>query len=427
LEELLSGLLEGVRVLEYARHLNGDTVGMLLADLGADVIKVEEPTRGDFVRDTMGQIVPHVSPVHLQVNKNKRSVAIDLRAEQGVALFWQLLASADVFIDGTAGDACARIGIGYESQREHNPAIVYCQYTGFGSAGPYASLPTHGGMMEALGGSHNMVMSDDGFMHKAPRKGFGGTESGGGAAAGGAAHAALHVVAALLRRAADGNGCFIDVAGTDGLLAQAAVSCALALNEDKIVDRVGLPDMNDGEIKSARYQYYETRDGKVALLAAIEPKFWRNFCEGVERPDLIGEQGSGPVDFGDDDAVRAELQAIFATRTLAEWMEFAVARRIPLGPAYRRIQEALDDPHLASRGILRTFDHPLAGSYTCVAEPALVAGQPYELRYPAPSHGEHTTEVLRELGLSDESLSELREAGVIMSAFDAASSGGGGS
>jgi len=93
----LSKLLEGVRVLEYARHLNGDTVGMLLADLGADVIKVEEPTRGDFVRDTMGQIAPHVSPVHLQVNKNKRSIAVDLRTEAGLAVFWQLVESADVF------------------------------------------------------------------------------------------------------------------------------------------------------------------------------------------------------------------------------------------------------------------------------------------------------------------------------------------
>ena len=135
----MSKLLEGVRVLESAVLFNGDSLGALLGDLGADVIKIESPGMGDYLRDFLGQITPHHSPAHIQVNKNKRSVTLDLRSDEGRALFFELLQTADVFIDGFAGNACAKLGIGYEQQKAAKPDIVYCQYSGYGSSGPLST------------------------------------------------------------------------------------------------------------------------------------------------------------------------------------------------------------------------------------------------------------------------------------------------
>src|SRR3954470_14734240 len=142
--------LEGVRVLESATLFTGDHVGTLLGDLGADVIKIESPFQGDYLRDFLGQITPHHSPAHVQVNKNKRSVTLDLRTDEGKEIFWRLLETADVFLDGNAGDALDRLGVGYAEQRKRKPDIVFCQVSGFGHGGPYGRVPTHGQMMNAL-------------------------------------------------------------------------------------------------------------------------------------------------------------------------------------------------------------------------------------------------------------------------------------
>ena len=131
----MSELLSGIRVIESAMLFNGDTVGAHLGDVGADVIKVESPSGGDYLRHFLGQITPGHSPAHVQINRNKRSVTIDLRSAAGKAVFWRLLATADVFVDGNSADACEKLGIGYEEQRLHKPDILYCQYSGFGAAG----------------------------------------------------------------------------------------------------------------------------------------------------------------------------------------------------------------------------------------------------------------------------------------------------
>jgi crotonobetainyl-CoA:carnitine CoA-transferase CaiB-like acyl-CoA transferase len=142
-------------------------VGTLLGDLGADVIKIESPFQGDYLRDFLGQITPHHSPAHVQVNKNKRSVALDLRTAAGKEIFWRLLATADVFLDGNAGDALDRLGVGYAEQRKRKPDIVFCQVSGFGHGGAYGSIPTHGQMMNALAACTPMEMGEDGLTRPA--------------------------------------------------------------------------------------------------------------------------------------------------------------------------------------------------------------------------------------------------------------------
>jgi crotonobetainyl-CoA:carnitine CoA-transferase CaiB-like acyl-CoA transferase len=413
----VSDLLKGVRVLESATLFNGDTVGAILGDLGADVIKIESPFQGDYLRDFLGQIVPHHSPAHVQINRQKRSVALDLRDERGKAAFWRLLATADVFVDGNVAGALDKLGVGYAAQHERKPDIVYCQYTGYGAEGPYALIPTHGQMMAALAGAIPTARAENGRLAKvASDEPMGGLDTGGDGTAAGAVHAALHAVAALTQRARTGEGAYIDVAGPDGVMAQGWIAATYALNDHRIADRRTMPaNGKNGEVKGSRYEFYETRDGKVLLFCGIEPKFWRNFCHAVERPDLIGGgPANGPVGWGEDpDREYAELSRIFATRDLADWVALAAERDIPMGPAYRSIREAAEDPHVRTRGVIHRGEHPAFGEFSYIGEAGKVAGQPYRVRYPAPALGQHTRELLAEVGVSEAQLDELAAEKVI--------------
>jgi crotonobetainyl-CoA:carnitine CoA-transferase CaiB-like acyl-CoA transferase len=403
-------------VVECAVLFNGDTVGMWLGDMGADVVKVESPGQGDYLRDMLGQIAPHQSPAHLQVNKNKRSLTLDLRRDEGRDVFWDLLRTADVFVDGFLAGACDALGIGYDRQREVKPDIVYCHYSGFGASGPFARVPTHGQMMNALAASVPLATGDDGLVReRAPTEPMGGTTIGGDGTAAGAVHAALRIAAALVRRARTGQGCYLDAAGSDGVVAQGWIGATYGLNNDRITDRTGLRRPGDTERTSAKYNFYEAADGRYVLFCAIEHKFWDRFCTAVDRPDLAGEQtGTSPVDFAHrDEPLRRELQAIFATRTQAEWFAFAREHRLPLGPAHQRVAELRDDPQIAARQILVEGEHPVAGPFTYVGEPVIVDGAPYRVRRPAPALGEHTDELLAELGRSAADIAALRAEGVI--------------
>lgn len=411
------GLLTGVRVLESAQLFNGDTLGSLLADLGADVIKIESPFRGDYLRDMLGQVAPHNSPAHLQINKNKRSVAVDLRKEEGRELFWKLLDTADVFIDGNSADAMNKLGVGYDAQRERRPGIVYCQYTGYGATGPYSTIPTHGQMMNAAAGGTPMEMGDDGLVHpyRGPQN-FNGIASGGEGTAAGATFAALHVAAALVQRNRTGGGCYIDVSASEAVISSAWIAATYQLNDERIADRRSLPAPIDPDgTSSAKYQFYRTADDRFILFCCIEPHFWKNFCTIVGREDLIGEKGSGPVDFAvsSDQTLRLEIQEIIEMRTQAEWTALAAEHDIAIGPAVQA-DELRDDPQLRARGAFVEVDHPVAGPFTHVTLPALVDGRrSTEIRHHAPALGEQTDEILAEVGISPDRIAEQRTAGLI--------------
>ncbi|HEY1974127.1 MAG TPA: CoA transferase [Pseudonocardia sp.] len=419
----MSDLLKGIRVLESGTLLNGATVGTMLGDLGADVIKIESPKRGDYIRQTAGQISPGNSPLHLQLNKHKRSITLDLRTDAGKDLFWRLLETADVFVDGNVAGAYDRLGVGYEAQRQRKPDIVYCQYSGFGSEGPYANMPTHGQMMSALAGSTPMVTGEDGLLHRVPARPVSCSQqrdsrSGGEATSAGAVHAAFHITAALVQRDRTGEGCFIDIAGVDGMLAQAWVASTISLNEHRITDRGDLADAETEEITWAKYQYYQGSDGNVVLFGALETKFWNNFCRVAGREDLVEEPGAvtksgSPMDFVDDDALRVTLTEIFAKRPAAEWVALALEHDFPCSPAPRSIVEAAADPHIVTRGAFHDAPDPDGNTFTYVAEAGKVRGQPYRIQRPAPAQGQHTREVLAEIGIDEDRMDRLAAEKVI--------------
>ena len=412
----MSDLLRGVRVVECAVLLNGDFIGMVLGDLGADVIKVESPGQGDYLRDMLGQITPHNSPAHVQVNKNKRSLTLDVRTDTGRELFFELLATADVFVDGFLAGTCDRLGIGYEEQRSRKPDIVYCHHSGFGGAGPYSRIPTHGQMMNALAAAVPLQTGEDGLVRRVESiEPMGGTTIGGDGTAAGGIHAVAHILAALVRRGRTGEGAYLDAAGADGVVAQGWIGAVYSINDERITDRRGLRPKDEPPLSGAKYQFYETKDERYILFCCIEHKFWARFCAVVDRPDLVdASETAGPVDFAHaQEDLRRQLQAVFATRTQQEWVDLAAAEDLPIGPAHQEAARLIDDPHLRTRQILVGGAHPDAGPFTYVGEAVVVDGERYELHRPAPALGEHTDEILAELGHGADEVSTWRAAGVV--------------
>lgn len=403
-------LLKGVRVLEFGILLNGDQLGMLMSDLGAEVIKVEEPGTGDYLRDMLGQITPHHSPAHLQVNKNKKSVTINVRTEAGKRAFFELLKTVDIFADGLRGGACEAMGIGYEAQRAVKPDIIYMANTGFGLTGPYSKLGAHGYSMLAIVGGLPAEKDASGFVDRAQSKDVLGGVKGGS----GAPFAVMAGLAALLRRQRTGQGALIDVAASDANLASSWSAAVTNLNYDKIVDLTGLSprgEPNDGwPAGSVLYALYEAKDGRNIMFCAIEPKFWYNFCDAAKRPDLRDKIRTDiPVDYGiDKQWLRPVLADIIRSKTSAEWMALALSKNVPLAVA-NTLDQTPDDPHNKARGMIHEGNHPGAGPFTYIRYPAIIDGQRSTVEIPAPALGEHTDEVLASVGLSKAEIAAAQE------------------
>jgi crotonobetainyl-CoA:carnitine CoA-transferase CaiB-like acyl-CoA transferase len=416
----MTDLLRGVRVIECAALFNGDRLGQLLGDLGADVVKVESPGAGDYLRDMGGALGPRQSPPHLQVNKNKRSLSLDLRSDAGREVFWRLLGTADIVVDGFRAGALDKLGLGYDEQRLRRPEVVYCSYTGFGAEGPYADVATHGQMMDALAGSVHVRIDEDGLVRWDKQRSTGNSvDFGGEGTATGAVYAAMGVLAAYVQRLRTGQGTYLDVAASDAVVANAWIGVNWALNNHRITDgsTVATASRNTyAENDDARYQYYATADDKIILFCAIEAKFWTNFLDEVQQPQLepwrVGDP-SQVVDFATDHELRLALAEVFRTRTSAEWMEMAKRCNVILGPVTRSAAELREEPHFIERELFVEGHHPHAGDYTYIALPMRVRGQRYEVRHPAPLVGEHTDELLTELGYDESQRQRLHDDHVV--------------
>jgi crotonobetainyl-CoA:carnitine CoA-transferase CaiB-like acyl-CoA transferase len=391
-------LLDGLRVVEVAL-LAPNALGMHLADLGADVIKVEEPGRGDYTRVVGGGGAAGVSPLHLRWNRGKRSIAVDLRHPDGAAVFRDLARRSEVVVEGLRAGALARRGLGYDTLHALNPAIVLCSLSGFGQNGPYRDLASHGVAYDAYAGLAPPEITPDGFPAIPRTYQDAGTKAG-------ALYGAMAVLAAVLHARDTGEGAHLDVAQAD----------AAAVWDAGRIDAVlsGLESRGRGMHDAVRYQYYATADGRHVLFQASERHFFERFCRAVGRDDLLA--GDGGAEFGEhatgDMSLRRELAAIFVTRTQAEWVRCFVEIDVPGGPVHS-VPELLDDLHFQTRANVVEHDHPEAGHLRMLGPPVHTE-EPGVAVAPAPTLGEHTDEVLRDvLDCDDARVAALRASGAV--------------
>ena len=405
-----TGVLSGVRVVECSL-LSPSGVGQHLADLGADVIKVEAPGEGDYVRRVSWPVIDGISLEHWHWNRGKRSIAIDLRTIDGVEIFLDLVRNADAVVEGMRHGALDRRGLTWDRLRATNPSVVLCRMSGYGNSGPYRDIPSHGLAFDSIAGIAPPATTADGFP-SIPRHTSIGMHAG-------ALYAAFALVSAVLHARATGHGRVFEVAQADAAIAwnwlhiEGAVAYERPDDEvtgstgDGVRRAIGFDDFAD----AVRYQYYETADGHVLFMAS-ERKFWRNFCAAVGRLDLFdANPGREVADHAlGNTSLRAALVEIFRTRTTQQWMAFGEEIDVPIAPVYNA-SSLRADPHVQHRTEwLASSTHGADLMRTPIKFLDTELPSPVK----APTVGQHTDEVLREvLGYDQARIDSLRTSRVV--------------
>ena len=384
---MTAGALAGVRVLDLTRYIPGPYCTMLLGDLGADVVKVEEPGVGDPTRG-LPPVVGEDSAVHASLNRNKRSIAVDLRTETGVAVIRRLAATADVLIEAFRPGVMERRGLGAEKLRADNPRLVYCSLTGYGREGPQAKRAGHDVNYVALGGFLAANRDAEG------RPVLPTTQV---ADMTGGLLAVVAILAALQARERTGNGQVVDVSLLDGVLALMTLPTTRLLAGGTTIDELS------GAY--ACYRVYRCRDGLDLSVGALEAKFWERLCQVLGLKDQVGRQWV-------TGARRAEtiaaFTAVFATRDRAEWLRIFAEEDVCVEPVLEPAAAAVAAPGAA------IADQPAgAAKLRTVATPVRLRDTPATIRRPSPALGEHTAEVLAEAGFTGPEIESLRGEGVL--------------
>jgi alpha-methylacyl-CoA racemase len=325
--------LSGVRVLDMGILIPPSLTSAKLVAMGADVVKIEQPGGGDRIRRIPPFGPDGESPQHTAQNWGKRSIALDLRRPEERETFFALAEVADIIVENQLAGSWLGMGIDFHELRLRRPELVVCSITGFGQTGPLASLPSHGLNMDALADILALDRSSG-----EPRLGWSFTSWGNEL---GAAYAALAITAALVRARTAGEGAWIDLSCWDAHRTEIAMSEATGA-------AVNMHDSRLGPL----YDTYLASDGRPVLLAALEPKFWKRFCEKVSRPDLVHRHSGGEIDFGrNEESLREELRGIMATVSSAEWERRFIEWDVPGGPVLE-IPDVLTHPHFRARGLV---------------------------------------------------------------------------
>lgn len=391
--------LAGVRVLDLTRLLPGPYCTLLLADLGADVIKVEDPKSGDFVRWVPPLVGAHkqMGAAWVALHRGKRSLCLSTRDPKARDAFLRLVETADVLVEGFRPGAMERAGIGVATLHARNPRLVVCSISGYGQDGPYRDRAGHDIDYLALSGL--LGQTGSATDHPAP-PGFQVGDIGGGALM-----AALRIVAALHEQDRTGRGSWIDVSMTEGGQPFVALSLAGAVAGAKAPGR-GRDQLSGG---LACYAVYETGDGGHMALGALEPKFWAAFCVAVGRPDWASRQYEGAGQ-PETSPIAAEVRALFKQRTRAAWEALFADHDCCCEPVLA-VDEVLSHPANAARMPMLSLEHPVEGPMTAVRSPALDAAHAAQAG-PPPLLGEHTRAVLLEAGLTDDAIDDLIGGGL---------------
>lgn len=383
--------LEGTRILDLSRLLPGPYATLLLADLGAEVIKIEEPGIGDPLR-AMPPLVEGWSYRFAMLNRNKKSAAINLKTQGGRELFLRMAQRADAILETFRPGVMERLGLDYNSLRAANPKIIYCSLSGYGQKGPYRERVGHDLNYIGLAGLLSLTGKVKPEIPGAPVADLAG-----------AMFAALTMLAALQRRAHTGTGAYLDLAMTDTVFSWLTIHLAELFG-------TGVAPTPTGSVLLGAfpcYAIYETADGHQLTVGALEPKFWQSLCIALGRSHYTPHQFNSEI----RDEIFRDLQGIFKTKTRESWLEFFSGDKVPVAPV-NNLPEAVADPQILHRGLVESVN--LSGvEFKQVAYPAHFEGARERPHQPPPRLGQNTREVLRELGCKEEEIEALRLRDVI--------------
>jgi crotonobetainyl-CoA:carnitine CoA-transferase CaiB-like acyl-CoA transferase len=395
------GVLDGIKILELARVPPAEMPGMMFADMGADVLKIETP---DPRRDA--SLEAQRREAFAFVNRNKRSLSLNLKAPEGQEIFRKLAAGADVIVEGFRPGVMKRLGADYETIRAFNPRVVYCSLSGFGQDGPYRDYPAHDMNYLSLAGVLGLIGEAD----RKPAIPLNLVADYAGASL----HGALGIMLALFARERTGRGQHVDVAYLD-----TTISLLAATPNMRFFFSDGKAPRRGQGFLSGTYPYYaiyETRDGKLLTIGCTEPWLWENFCRAIGRPDFA-RFARKPDQFvraanAEEDAARREIEALIRTRDRDEWYDLLVKADVCVGKVYD-VEEMVADPQVLHRRMIVEVEHPKHGTVREVGVAIKLSETPGSVRSAAPAPGEHTDEVLEELGLSPAAIAGLRTKGVV--------------
>ncbi len=403
-------LLAGVRVIESSL-LGPGHVATFFADMGADVIKVEPPS-GDYIRQMTWPIVKGVSLLHLHTHRGKKSICLNLKSEEGIALYKELVAGADVVVEAMRPGSLAKLGLGYDDLKKVNPKIVFATLSGYGATGPYKDLPSHGIAYDTWSGIVQPVEDEKGFKRIPPTMPNVGINVG-------PMLGAVAILAGVIKARETGEGCQLEMAQSDASAYmdwyRIETERAYLRPEDEVTgnpsdDFVRRPPGLAGMWEGVRYQAYEAKDGHVLFMAS-EQAFWKNFCQGVDRMDLFEKwPGSKYADHAKGNLeLQAELKEIFLSRTVKEWIAFADEHNTTIAPFNTQASIA-EDPQFQDRMGFYPIE---AVGCEQLPLPVFVDGERAPAPTMAPEAGQHTDEVMADvLGKSADQIAKLRADGV---------------
>jgi len=392
--------LEGARILDLSRMLTGGYGAMLLGDMGAEVIKIEPPDGGDPLRQMPPHFVEGESAYFLSINRNKKSVALDLRGREGQAIFHELVRKSDVVFDNFRPGILEKLAADYETLKKINPAVISCSISSFGTSGPYAEQPAFDLTIQALSG----VMSYTGEPGRVPvRMGIPMGDLAG------SMFAAFSIAAALYRREKTGEGRRIDLSLLDCLVSMHTYVAQYFFSGGQVSGPIG-----SGHMSVVPYGAFATKD-KPLVIAIFVEKFWKGLCETIGDPGMAadGRLATAAGRLAHRDEVNARIQKRLLEKTRAEWIGLLMKAQIPCAPILS-IDEVFEDPQVLHRDMKIEVRHPRCGAVPMIGDPVKLTPPSGRPPAPPPLLGQHTEEVLTSLaGLGPEDLKRLREKKIV--------------